>query len=193
MVSRTTDDYQAMITAGCAAVCEPSFWAGFDRTSVQGFYDYFLQLTQYEPNRAKKFQLPHYSWLCINAKEAEDIKLAEEVISIIPEFIEADNVLGIGEIGLNRNTKNELTVFEMQVDFACKHNQMILIHTPHLEDKKKGDKTHSGCFGESFTGRSVKSHHRSRGGAHNSNGEGSWVLGWGYTLPRFEMQQSKSR
>lgn len=140
MVSRTTDDYQAMITAGCAAVCEPSFWAGFDRTSVQGFYDYFLQLTQYEPNRAKKFQLPHYSWLCINAKEAEDIKLAEEVISIIPEFIEADNVLGIGEIGLNRNTKNELTVFEMQVDFACKHNQMILIHTPHLEDKKKGTK-----------------------------------------------------
>ncbi|HMJ65665.1 MAG TPA: metal-dependent hydrolase, partial [Candidatus Binatia bacterium] len=40
MVSRVTDDYLDMITAGCAAVCEPAFWAGFDRSSVNGFYDY---------------------------------------------------------------------------------------------------------------------------------------------------------
>ena len=40
MVSRTTDDYQAMVTAGCRAVCEPAFWAGFDRGSVDGFRDY---------------------------------------------------------------------------------------------------------------------------------------------------------
>jgi predicted metal-dependent TIM-barrel fold hydrolase len=44
MVSRVTDDYDAMVTAGCAAVCEPAFWAGFDRSGVQGFYDYFCQL-----------------------------------------------------------------------------------------------------------------------------------------------------
>ena len=47
MVSRTTDDYQAMVMAGCQAVCEPAFWAGFDRSSAQGFYDYFCQLTQH--------------------------------------------------------------------------------------------------------------------------------------------------
>ena len=52
MVSRTTDDYQAMVTAGCAAVCEPAFWAGFDRSSADGFRDYFRQLTDYEPARA---------------------------------------------------------------------------------------------------------------------------------------------
>src|SRR2546430_759077 len=52
MVSRTTDDYQAMVTAGCAAVCEPAFWAGFDRGSVAGFRDYYRQLTEYEPARA---------------------------------------------------------------------------------------------------------------------------------------------
>ena len=27
----------------------------------------------------------------------------------------------------------------MQVDLAARHNQLILIHTPHLEDKLKGD------------------------------------------------------
>ena len=47
-------------------------------------------------------------------------------------------MLGIGEIGLNKNSRNELKVLEMHVDLAARHNQLILVHTPHLEDKLKG-------------------------------------------------------
>jgi uncharacterized protein len=140
MVSRVTDDYRDMLAAGCAAVCEPAFWAGFDRSSAQGFHDYFCQLTEHEPRRAAKFGLPHFCWLCINPKEAEDLKLAEEVVALIPRFLDRSNVLGIGEIGLNKNSRNELRVLELQVELAAKHNQMILVHTPHLEDKLKGTK-----------------------------------------------------
>jgi predicted metal-dependent TIM-barrel fold hydrolase len=138
MVSRTTDDYRDMAAAGCAAVCEPAFWAGFDRSSPQGFYDYFCQLTEHEPKRAAKFGLAHYTWLCINPKESEDVKLAEEVVALIPQFLDKPGVLGIGEIGLNKNSRNELKVLEMHIDLAAKHNQLILVHTPHLEDKLKG-------------------------------------------------------
>jgi uncharacterized protein len=138
MVSRTTDDYERMAIAGCEVVCEPAFWAGFDRRSVDGFHDYFCQLTEHEPKRAAKFGLKHLSWLCINSKEAEDVKLAEEVIALIPKFLDRPNVLGIGEIGLNKNSRNELRVLEMQVDLAARHKQLILVHTPHLEDKLKG-------------------------------------------------------
>jgi uncharacterized protein len=138
MVSRVTDDYRAMLASGCAAVCEPAFWAGFDRSSADGFYDYFLQLTEHEPKRAAKFGLPHFCWLCINPKEAEDVKLAEDVLSLIPKFLDRPTVLGIGEIGLNKNSRNELKVLEMHVDLAARHNQLILVHTPHLEDKLKG-------------------------------------------------------
>src|SRR6516225_6524121 len=138
MVSRTTDDYVHMVTAGCLAVCEPAFWAGFDRSSADGFYDYFRQLTEHEPRRAAKFGLPHYCWLCINPKEAENVEFAREVIALIPKFIEGPNVLGIGEIGLNKNSRNELKVLEMHIDLAAQHKQLILVHTPHLEDKLKG-------------------------------------------------------
>ena len=138
MVSRVTDDYLDMVTAGCACVCEPAFWAGYDRSSVDGFYDYFCQLTDYEPKRAAKFGLPHYCWLCINPKESEDVALARDVLQIIPKFIERPSVLGIGEIGLNKNSKNELAVLEMHVDLAARTDQLILVHTPHLEDKLKG-------------------------------------------------------
>ena len=59
MVSRTTDDYMRMALAGCVCITEPAFWNGFDRGSVDGFRDYFLQLTQYEPkdfHEKTKFQ-----------------------------------------------------------------------------------------------------------------------------------------
>jgi uncharacterized protein len=138
MVSRVTDDYISMVTAGCACVCEPAFWAGYDRSSVDGFHDYFCQLTDYEPKRAAKFGLAHYCWLCINPKESEDVGLAKEVIGIIPKFLDRPSVLGIGEIGLNKNSRNEIKVLEMHVDLAARAGQLILVHTPHLEDKHKG-------------------------------------------------------
>ena len=138
MVSRVTDDYVKMSLAGCQAVCEPAFWAGFDRSSPAGFFDYFCQLTDHEPKRAAKFGLAHFCWLCINPKESEDVTLAEEVIALIPRFLDRPNVLGIGEIGLNKNSRNELKVLEMHVDLAARQQQLILVHTPHLEDKLKG-------------------------------------------------------
>ncbi len=138
MVSRTTDDYQRMAQCGCVAITEPAFWAGYDRGSPQGFFDYFRLLTEYEPARARTYGIAHYCWLCINPKEAEDPVFAREVISLIPGFLDRPNVLGVGEIGLNKNSKSELMVFEEQLDLAVRHNQLVLIHTPHLEDKLKG-------------------------------------------------------
>lgn len=138
MVSRVTDDYIAMATAGCCAVCEPAFWAGFDRGSAAGFVDYFRQLTDTEPRRAARYGIAHYCWLCINPKESEDVKLAEDVIAEIPGFLDRPNVLGIGEIGLNKNSRNELRVLDRHLEVAAKAGQMVLVHTPHLEDKLKG-------------------------------------------------------
>jgi uncharacterized protein len=138
MVSRTTDDYELLAKMGCVALSEPAFWAGFDRGSVEGFRDYFRQLTEFEPKRAGWYGLAHYTWLCINAKEAENVKLAREVIAIIPEYLGRPGVLGIGEIGLNKNTRNEATVFVEHVQLAEQLGEQILIHTPHLEDKYQG-------------------------------------------------------
>lgn len=138
MVSRTTDDYRKMAYAGCVAVSEPAFWAGFDRSSVDSFRDYFRQLTDFEVKRAAGYGIKHYSWVCINAKEAENLELAREVIKILPEFLQSPTVLGIGEIGLNKNTRNEVIVFQEQVELALAHDELILVHTPHLEDKYQG-------------------------------------------------------
>ena len=138
MVSRTTDDYVQMALTGCVAVTEPAFWAGWDRSSADGFDDYFRQLTDFEPKRAATYGIKHFAWLCLNPKEGEDRELARAVLARIPKYLSAPNVLGIGEIGLNRITRNELATFHDHVALALEHDQLIHIHTPHLEDKYKG-------------------------------------------------------
>ena len=138
MVSRTTDDYYQMAMTGCVALTEPAFWAGWDRTGADTFEDYFRHLTEFEPKRAVQYGIQHYCWLCLNPKEGENRKLAREVVARIPKYLDRPTVLGIGEIGLNRNTRNELETFKDHVELAIEHNQLIHIHTPHLEDKYKG-------------------------------------------------------
>ncbi len=152
MVSRTTADYEMLALSGVVAVSEPAFWAGFDR-SPAGFMDYFRQLTEFEPRRAAQFGIEHYAWICLNPKEAEDMGKAREVLAEIPKFLACPSVLGIGEIGLNKNTPNEARVFQEHVRMAIDaartdtsggnhskppRHSLILIHTPHLEDKLKG-------------------------------------------------------
>ena len=140
MVSRTTDDYERLFRAGVVAICEPAFWAGFDRGSAEAFDTYYRQLTRYEPARAREHGIEHYCWICLNPKEAEDLTLAREVLKIIPDYLSAGNCLGVGEIGLNKNSRNELMVLEEHIEIADERGEMVLVHTPHLEDKLKGTK-----------------------------------------------------
>ena len=71
---------------GCVGMSEPAFWAGFDRSSADSFRDYFRQLTDFEPRRAGAYGIQHFTWICINAKEAENVRLARDVIGLIPSF-----------------------------------------------------------------------------------------------------------
>ena len=138
MVSRTTDDYYQMALTGCVAVTEPAFWAGWDRSTPEGMDDYFRQLVEFEPTRAAQYGIRHYCWLAMNPKESDDRALSREVLKRIPKFLDRPGVIGIGEIGMNRITRNEVATFDEQVELAVAHDQLILIHTPHLEDKLKG-------------------------------------------------------
>ena len=138
IAARTTDDLALMAKMGCVAVGEPAFWMGYDRSGVNSFHDYFRQLTEWEPKRCANAGISHYTWMGINAKEAEDVGFAKEVIAIVPEFLERPNVLGIGEIGLHKCTSNEMATLAALVELGLSRGEQMLFHTPHLEDKYKG-------------------------------------------------------
>jgi hypothetical protein len=137
MTSRTTDDYSAMAAAGIAAVIEPAFWLGQPRTHAGSFEDYFLSLVGWERFRAKQFGIHHFCTLALNPKEANDASLADEVIALLPRYLEKDGVVGVGEIGYDDVTPAEERAFERQLELAVRHDLPVLVHTPH-RDKRRG-------------------------------------------------------
>jgi uncharacterized protein len=137
MVSRTTDDYQAMAAAGVVAVIEPAFWLGQPRTGVDSFRDYFAMLVGWERFRASQFGIRHYCTIGLNAKEANQEALAEQVMAILPLFIFKEGVVGIGEIGFDDQTPAEEKYYRAQLELAKEAAMPVQIHTPH-RDKKQG-------------------------------------------------------
>jgi predicted metal-dependent TIM-barrel fold hydrolase len=137
MTSRTTDDYERMAAAGIAAVLEPAFWLGQPRTQVGTFSDYFASLVGWERFRARQFGIAHFCTIALNPKEANDERLASEVLAMVPRWLEKDGVLGVGEIGYDDMTEAEERVFAAQLEIAKERSLPALVHTPH-RDKKRG-------------------------------------------------------
>ncbi len=137
MVSRTTNDYEAMRKAGIVAVIEPAFWLGQARTSVGSFKDYFSMLVGWERFRASQFGIKHYCTIGLNSKEANNEKLAEEVIEILPQFLAKEGVVAVGEIGYDDQSKAEDKYFRQQLELAKEFDLPVMVHTPH-RDKKNG-------------------------------------------------------
>jgi predicted metal-dependent TIM-barrel fold hydrolase len=137
MTSRTTDDYQAMAAAGIAAIIEPAFWLGQPRTNVGSFIDYFNSLIGFERFRASQFGIQHFCTIGLNPREANNPKLADDVLALLPRYLDKEGVVAIGEIGFDDQTDAEESVLLRQLELAKIHSLPVLIHTPH-RDKKQG-------------------------------------------------------
>lgn len=137
MISRTTDDYEAMAKAGIVAVIEPAFWIGQARTNAGSYRDYLSHILGFERFRASQFGVRHYCCIGLNSKEANNEVLAEAVMDILPEFAVKDGVVAIGEIGFDEQTALEEKYFRLQLDLARELDMPVMVHTPH-RDKKRG-------------------------------------------------------
>jgi len=137
MISRATDDYEAMAAAGIVAVIEPAFWIGQPRTNVGSYSDYLSHILGFERFRAGQFGIRHYCTIGLNSKEANNEALAEEVMDILPRFATKEGVVAIGEIGYDEQSDLEDKYYRLQLELAKELELPVMIHTPH-RDKKRG-------------------------------------------------------
>jgi len=137
MISRTTDDYEAMAKAGIVAVIEPAFWLGQPRTNVGSFVDYFSLISGFERFRAGQFGIRHYCTIGLNPKEANNEPLAEAVLDVLPRFLSKEGVVALGELGYDEQTPLEDKALRAQIELAKEFDLPIMIHTPH-RDKRAG-------------------------------------------------------
>src|ERR1700742_5008765 len=137
MISRTTDENEAMAKAGVVAVIEPVFWLGQPRTNVGSYIDYFTMISGFERFRAGQFGIRHYCTIGLNPKEANNEALAEAVIDALPRFLVKEGVVAMGELGYDEQTPLEEKALRAQIELAKEYSLPIMIHTPH-RDKRAG-------------------------------------------------------
>ena len=137
MISRTTQDYEAMARSGVVAVIEPAFWLGQPRTNVGSYIDYLSTITGFERFRAGQFGIRHYCTVGLNPKEANNQELAEAVLEILPRFALKEGVVAIGELGYDEQTQLEDRYLRAQIELAKEFDLRIMIRTPH-RDKRRG-------------------------------------------------------
>src|SRR6202789_406810 len=137
MISRTTDDYEAMAKSGVVAVIEPAFWLGQPRTNLGSFIDYFSLISGFERFRAGQFGIRHYCTIGLNPKEANNEALAEAVIDALPRFLVKEGMVAMGELGYDEQTPLEDKALRAQIELAKEFELPIMIHPPH-RDKRPG-------------------------------------------------------
>ncbi|HBP16217.1 MAG TPA: hydrolase TatD [Planctomycetes bacterium] len=135
MFSRTTDDYERMALSGIEGVLEPAFWLGQPRTSAGSFKDYFDTLLGWERFRASQFGIRHYCTMALNPKEANDERVAAEVVAMVRDYATREGVVGIGEIGFDDMTDNEERWFRAQLEIAVDLDLPVLVHSSHRDKK----------------------------------------------------------
>jgi hypothetical protein len=133
MFSRTTEEYQAMYSAGMRACVEPSFWLGSNRRYAGSFFDYFKLILEFETVRAARFGIDHFSAIAMNPKEADDRVLADEVIDGMLPYLDHPRCVALGEVGLNLITPNEEHAMLRQLQIAEDRKMPVILHLPHVE------------------------------------------------------------
>ena len=139
MISRTTDEYMAMRAHGIRVCVEPSFWQGANRRYAGSFFDYFRLSLEFEHTRAARFGVDPWSAIGMNPKEAEDRRLADEVIDGMGEYLDHPRCVALGEIGFNNITENEEHALVRQLRLAEERKMPVVLHLPHF-NKLKGIK-----------------------------------------------------
>src|SRR5260370_10929220 len=131
MISRTTDDYEAMAKAAIVAVIEPAFWLGQPRTNVGSFIDYFSLISGFERFRAGQFGIRHYCTIGLNPKEANNEALAEAVLDVLTRFLVKEGVVAMGELGYDEQTARRDKALRPQIELGQGFEPPIVTHKPH--------------------------------------------------------------
>lgn len=130
MDSLTTIDYQKMMEAGVVAIIEPSFRLEQSLTGLAAFKDSNSSLGRWERFRSSQFGIRHYCTVGLNSKDANNEKLAEHVMAVLPLYLRKEGVVGVGDIGFEDQTKAEEKYFRLQLELAKKNKMPIQIRTP---------------------------------------------------------------
>lgn len=122
-------DVLTMSIAGVEAAVNPTphalRWITSGDTLLTMWNDFLNRWVSYFA--ARGVELYHTLSIPMAGIDSEGVK---ECLEQLPRYLENERVVGIGEIGLNNGTDDEVRLFRAQLKIAKERNLPIIVHTP---------------------------------------------------------------
>ncbi|NIM44735.1 MAG: hypothetical protein GTN80_09015 [Nitrososphaeria archaeon] len=123
---RPIEDFELMANAGIGVVVTCSFYLG--ASSSHTLLDHYNQLIDIYVIRAKENGVKLYVAVGIHPYGIP--RDYEEVLKTLSDYLEHEDVVAVGEIGVDSGSKLEFEVFKKQLEIARDQNIPAVIHTP---------------------------------------------------------------
>lgn len=131
--SRSSEDFEKMYLAGIDTAITCSFYPyKIDNESV--LLNHLNRILEYDTKRASEYGLDLKVALGIHPANA--MKNPETIYENLYRWIENNQIVAIGEIGLEDLTEDEISIFKKQLDIAEETKSKVIIHTPRKNKKE---------------------------------------------------------
>ena len=131
--SRSSEDFEKMYLAGIDTAITCSFYPyKIDNETV--LLNHLNRILEYDTKRASEYGLDLKVALGIHP--ANTIKNPEPVYENLYKWIKNNQIVAIGEIGLEDLTDDEISIFKKQLDIADETKSKVIIHTPRKNKKE---------------------------------------------------------
>ena len=125
--ARSSEDFKEMYLAGIDSAITCSYYP-YRIDSEIILLNHLNRILEYDTKRASEYGLDLKVALGIHPTNVFDN--VELIYDEIYKWIDAKQIVAIGEIGLEDLTDTEIKVFKKQLDIADETNSKVIIHTP---------------------------------------------------------------
>ena len=131
--SRSVEDFREMYIAGIDTAITCSYYP-YKIEHELILLNHLNRILELDTSRAKQHGLDLKVALGIHPTNS-DIN-PEKIFETLYCWIDSNQIIAIGEIGLEDLTENELNIFKKQLDIADETNSKVIIHTPRKNKKE---------------------------------------------------------
>jgi len=131
--TRPYEDFEKMAVAGVekAVTCAHD---PLRMSTSDVVLDHIYRIMENDPKRAAENGLKLYSAIGLHPRSISSDYT--RVIEKLPELLDKENVVAIGEIGLETASKIERDVFKVQLQLAQDRGMKVIVHTPRTHKKE---------------------------------------------------------
>lgn len=132
--TRSSEDFEIMFNAGVKTAISCSYYPYTAKNNPDILINHFERILNFETKRVKQYNIDLKVSLGIHPTNT--IKNDKLIYEFLANAIDNNQIVAIGEIGLDENTELERIAFKKQLELANDKKAKVIVHTPRKNKKE---------------------------------------------------------